>query len=257
METTKDVVLVTGAGRGIGRGIAQAFAAEGCAVIVNDVDAETARTTARDIEQAGGRARALPADLRDVAAVRALFDQARQTYGDVTVLINNAAFIPFVPVERYTVDMWNQTVETNLSAIFHCVRAVTEHMVSAGHGSVINIASVHAQRTLPNTSAYAATKAAVVGLTRSLALELGPKNIRVNCISPGAIDTEGLQAYFASLSPEDRDNERRRMLGWQPLGRFGNPDDIAQLAIFLCSRKAEFIHGADIVIDGGLLARLL
>jgi len=129
-------------------------------------------------------------------------------------------------------------------------------MEEVGAGFVVNIASVHASQTLQNMSGYAAAKAGVVALTKNLAQELGPKNIRVNCLSPGTIETGALHAYFDSLPDNEREAQREYMLGWCSLGRFGRPRDIADIGLFLCSDKASFIHGTEIVVDGGHLARL-
>lgn len=257
MNFQDQVVLVTGAGQGIGQATALAFAAEGSRVIVNDVNGDTAAQTVDQIATAGGLAVAVQADISDERAVAALFEQARSRFGPVTTLINNAGYVPYKPFAEYSSDLWDKTINIDLKGVYLCTRAALPHMEARGGGYIVSIASVHASRTLPGTTAYAAAKAGVVGLTRTLALELGPQNIRVNCISPGAIETDALQAYFNSLPPEQREAERKNLLTWHPLGRFGQPRDIANVAVFLCSDRAEFIHGSEIVADGGLLARLL
>ena len=256
MDFREQVVLVTGAGRGIGRAITLAFAAEGCAVIANDLDPGTAAQTAAAITDSGGRALPVPADIADPAAVRAMFEHARGHFGPVTTLINNAGFLSFTPFTEHSADLWQRTLAIDLGGVFHCTQAAVPHMQASGSGFVVNIASVHASRTLPNLAAYAAAKAGVVGLTRNLALELGQYNIRVNCVSPGAINTDALKAYFDSLPDDTRQAEWDHLLSWHPLGRIGQPEDIAHVVVFLCSDKAAFIHGTEIVVDGGNLARL-
>ncbi|MBK8020745.1 MAG: SDR family oxidoreductase [Chloroflexi bacterium] len=198
MELHDQIVVVTGAGQGIGQGIAQAFGAEGSAVIVNDLRQATAEATAASIRQNGGRAIGVQADVGDRAQVAALFEAARVAFGPVTTLVNNAGYVPYEPAIGYPPDVWDRTIATNLTGVFNCTQAALTHMVERGGGSIVNIASVHSRSTLPGTLAYAATKAGVVSMTRTLALEVGSKKIRVNAVSPGAIETEGLKVYFDS-----------------------------------------------------------
>lgn len=256
MNLNGQVVVVTGAGRGIGQAIAEAFAEEGSRVIVNDVDGDNARQVAHQIVDSGGQAIAIQADISDQSAVNSMFQQAQEHFGAVTTLINNAGVVPFKPIMEFTSAMWDSTMNIDLKGIFYGVQAAIPQMVSRGAGYIVSIASVHASRTLPNASAYAAAKAGVVALTHNLAFELGQKNIRVNCVSPGAIETEALQAYFNSLPEDKREAERNYMMSWHPLGRFGQPRDVANVVVFLCSDKAAFMHGTEVIVDGGLLARL-
>jgi NAD(P)-dependent dehydrogenase (short-subunit alcohol dehydrogenase family) len=259
MKLEEQVVLITGAGRGIGAGIAQAFAAAGSAVIVNDIDPQTAERCAQGLRDAGGRATAIQADISDRAAVGRLFHEANAAFGVVTTLINNAAVVPYQSFTDYTPELWQRTIAVDLGGVFHCTHVYAQQIderVRRDGGAVVHIASVHASATLRGTTAYAASKAGIVGMTRSMALDLGRDHIRVNAVSPGAIEADALQAYFDSLPPDKRDAERAHMLTWQPLGRFGTPQDIANLVLFLCSDAAAFINGTEIVADGGLLARL-
>jgi NAD(P)-dependent dehydrogenase (short-subunit alcohol dehydrogenase family) len=256
MELEEQIVLVTGAGQGIGKAIAAAFARRGSSVIVNDLNLERAQEAATQITDNGGRAVAIQADIADRQGVEAMFQRARAHYGPVSTLINNAGYAEFLPFTDYPPASWENLLKVDLVGVFHCIQASIPYMAESGSGFIVNIASVHAARTLDTMSAYAAAKAGVVALTRNLALELGPKNIRVNAVSPGTVETGALQGYFASLSPEERKTQRRLMLEWQPLGRFGQPEDIANVVLFLCSPQAAFVHGSEIVVDGGLLARL-
>lgn len=256
MDFSKQVVLITGAGQGIGQAIATAFAGEGSSVIVNDINLERAKKTVAEINKAGGRALAIQADIADRRAVDAMLAEAKQEFGPVTTLINNAGFVDFVPFTEYPGDRWRRVLEVDLIGVFHCLQAAVPQMEEVRAGFVVNIASVHATQTLKNMSAYAAAKAGVVALTKNLAQELGPKNIRVNCLSPGTVETDALQGYFNSLPADERESQRDYMLSWCSLGRFGRPRDIADVVLFLCSDKAAFIHGTEIVVDGGHLARL-
>lgn len=256
MELSKQVVLVTGAGRGIGQAIATAFSQAGSAVIINDINLDTAEKTAAQINNAGGRAVPIQADIADRDAVDDMLGQAKQKFGPVSTLINNAGYADFMPFMEYSPASWNRLLDIDLTGVFHCTQAAVPQMEEVGAGFVVNIASVHATQTLQNMSAYAAAKAGVVALTKNLAQELGPKNIRVNALSPGTIETELLQDFFDSLPPDERETRRDYMLSWCSLGRFGRPRDIANVALFLCSPQAAFVHGTEIVADGGHLARL-
>lgn len=256
MNFNKQVVLVTGAGQGIGQAIATAFGDAGSAVVVNDLNLETAKQTAELINNAGGRARAVQANITDRSAVEKMFAQAKTHFGPVTTLVNNAGYSDFLPFMEYPIDKWKRLFDVDLNGVFHCVQTAVSQMEEAGAGFIVNIASIHASQALQNMSAYAAAKAGVVALTKNLAQELGPKNIRVNCLSPGTIETDALVDYFKSLPDETREAQREHMLSWCSVGRFGKPSDIANVALFLCSEQAAFVHGTEIVADGGHLARL-
>lgn len=256
MEFSKQVVVVTGAGQGIGQAIARSFAQEGSAVLVNDINGATAQATAGEINARGGRALPVTADIADRAEVEAMLAVGREHFGPITTLINNAGYSDFVPFMEYPPANWQRLFNVDLNGIFNTVQLSVPHMVEAGEGFIVNIASIHASQTLPTMSAYAAAKAGIVALSKNLAQELGPHNIRVNCLSPGTIETDALTDYFRSLPAEVRAERREYMLSWCPLGRFGQPSDIANVALFLCSDKAAFINGTEIIADGGHLARL-
>jgi len=256
MDFNDQVVLVTGAGQGIGQGIATAFAEEGSAVIVNDLNQETAEKTAEHINNTGGRALAIQADISDRKAVDGMLAQAKAHFGPISTLINNAGYSDFIPFMEYPADNWKKLLDVDLNGVFNCTQAVVPQMEEAGAGFIVNITSIHASKALRNMSVYAAAKAGVVALTKNLAQELGPKNIHVNCLSPGTIETDALVDFFNSLPDEDREEQKDYMLSWCSVGRFGKPRDIANIALFLCSEKASFIHGTEIIADGGHLARL-
>jgi NAD(P)-dependent dehydrogenase (short-subunit alcohol dehydrogenase family) len=182
--------------------------------------------------------------------------RSKEQLGPLTTLINNAGYADFMPFLDYDIDQWKKLFDVDLNGVFHCTQASVPQMEESGAGFIVNIASIHASQTLANMSAYAAAKAGVVSLTKNLAYELGPRNIRVNALSPGTIETDLLIEFFDSLPPDERDSTRDYMLSWCPLGRFGQPSDIANIALFLCSDGAAFIHGSEIIADGGHLARL-
>lgn len=256
MDLSKQVALVTGAGQGIGQAIAVAFGSAGSAVIVNDINLETAEKTAAEINSAGGRALAIQADIANRNAVDDMFAAAKARFSPVTTLVNNAGYADFMPFMEYPAKNWKRLLDVDLNGVFHCTQAAIPQMEEAGAGFLVNITSIHASQSLPNMSAYAAAKAGVVALSKNLAQELGPKNIRVNCLSPGTIETDALKDFFDSMPAEERETQRAYMEGWCSMGRFGKPSDIAGIVLFLCSDKAAFIHGTEIIADGGHLARL-
>ncbi|MFE9286321.1 SDR family NAD(P)-dependent oxidoreductase [Streptomyces olivaceus] len=242
--------LVTGAGGGIGRGIALRFAREGAAVAVHcRTSVEAARAVAERIREHGGRATVLRADLADEDGCRRVVEEAADWGGGrLTALVNNAGVQPLRELPGMTAAEWRAVVDTNLTAVFACTQAAAEVMRSQdGGGTVTHIASIEAGAPAPAHAHYSASKAAVVMHARSAALEYGPWGIRVNSVSPGLVDREGLDAAW----PEGV----RRWRGAAPLGRLGRPEDVGDACVFLASRLASWITGHDLVVDGGVTAR--
>ncbi len=244
------VALVTGAGGGIGRGIALRFADEGAAVALH---CRTAVAAADDaavrIREAGGRAVVLRADLTDEDACRRMVHEAADFGGGrVTALVNNAGIQPVQDLPGMTADAWRTVVDTNLTSVFACTQAAADQMRGQDEGgSVTHIASVEAHTPAPGHAHYSAAKAAVVMHARAAALEYGPYGIRVNTVSPGLIDREGLEQTW----PEGVRRWRRAA----PTGRLGSPEDVANACVFLASRLASWVTGHDLVVDGGVSAR--
>ena len=249
------VALVTGAGEGIGRGVALALAAAGAEVIVNDKNAETGEGTATEILVGGGHARFVQADVSDPHAVAAMFHTIAARTPALHVLVNNAGFNLFKGIQETTLEEWDAIFKVDSTGVYLVTKAALPLLKAAGGASVVNIASVHAQLTVANITAYAAAKGAVVAMGRSLAQELGPLGIRVNTISPGFMDTPLLDRWLAS--EPDPAATMARVNGYHPLGRIGRPEDIGNLATFLAGDVSGFITGANIVIDGGLTTRLM
>lgn len=236
------VVLVTGAGRGIGRIVADRFAGAGHAVWYTDLDGEAARSAALQSPGAGAAWAAM--DVRDPAAVRQVVSGA----GRLDVLVNNAGLMTQGPFDRTADTAFQAMLDVNVTGIFHCVRAAAPVMSAAGRGVIVNIASVSAQRgggAVGNVW-YGATKAAVVAMTTGLARELGPRGVRVNAIAPGVVETDMVRAFLTPTVKE-------KVLPRFPLGRLANADDVAQLALFLASDAAAFITGQSVAVDGGFL----
>lgn len=249
------VALVTGAGEGIGRGCALTLAAAGAEVWVNDINPATGEATAADIRRAGGQAHFVRADVSDEAAVHAMFETVAAQSPALHVLVNNAGFNLFKGIQETSLQEWNAIFSVDTAGIYLVTKAALPLLRAAGSASVINIASVHANLTIANITAYAGAKGAVVSMSRSLAQELGPLGIRVNCISPGFMDTPLLARWLAT--EPDPEATMARVNGYHPVGRIGKPEEIGYLATFLGSDLSGFITGANIVIDGGLTTRLM
>ncbi|MEU0741364.1 SDR family oxidoreductase [Streptomyces sp. NPDC006134] len=243
------VALVTGAGGGIGRGIALRFAEEGAAVAVHCRTAvEAARDVAARVRELGGRAVVLRADLTGEDACRRLVREAADWGGGrLTALVNNAGVQPVRELPGMTAAQWREVVDTNLTSVFACTQAAAEVMRDGGGGTITHIASIEASAPAPAHAPYCASKAAVVMHARSAALEYGPWGIRVNTVSPGLIDREGL----AEAWPEGVRRWRRAA----PTGRLGRPEDVGDACVFLASRLASWVTGHDLVVDGGVSAR--
>lgn len=237
------VVLVTGAGRGIGQRIAAAFAATSC-VVHTDLDGDAARLAA---EGAGGVSHAM--DVRDPVRIRDVVAQVEAEHGPIDVLVNNAGRMTHGPFDTTTGEAFEAMLAVNVTGIFHCVQAVAPRMATRRRGAIVNIASVSSVRgggAVGNVW-YGATKAAVVALTAGLARELGPSGVRVNAISPGLVETDMVRD---ALTP----TVRERALARFPMGRLTAADEVARAALFLASDEAGFVTGQTLAVDGGFLA---
>lgn len=237
------VAVVTGGGAGIGKGIAETFAAAGAAVVVSDLKAETAETVAAGIRKQGGRALAAACDVTNEAAREALVRAALEAFGRISILVNNAGGggpKPFdMPLASF---VW--AYELNVFSIFRLTQLCAPHMAAAGGGAVLNISSMAGENKNVRMASYASSKAAANHLTRNLAFDLGPMKIRVNAIAPGAIRTDALASV---LNPEIE----KAMLKHTPLARLGEASDIANAALFLCSPASAWVSGQVLTVSGG------
>ena len=246
------VAIVTGSGRGIGRATARLLAREGAAVVVAERNAEIGAATARDIEASGGRALFVQADVSRSAEVEALVRHASEAFGGIDLLVNNAGVDVGRSLLETSEEEWDWLMGINLRAHFLLGKAVVPHMQARGGGAIVNISSILALASLPGSGAYCASKAGVLGLTRSMALEWGPLGIRVNAVLPGGTDTDMM---WMGLRQEEIPEERRKVEGVTPLGRVADPQEIAQAVLWLCSPLASFASGSLISVDGGVSSR--
>ena len=241
------VAVVTGASKGIGAAIAKQLAGDGASVVVNYASSkEGADKVVAEIVKQGGKATAVKADVAKKAQIEQLFAEAKKTYGSVDILVNNAGIYEFSPLETVTEDHFHRQFNLNVLGLILASQEATKHFGPAG-GSIVNISSVVSTYAPPNASVYSATKAAVDAVTRSLAKELGPRHIRVNSINPGMIETEG--THSAGITESDM---RKQTEAQTPLGRIGQPQDIAPAVAFLASGDAAWITGETWYISGGL-----
>lgn len=240
------VAIVTGASKGIGAAIARHLAAEGAAVVVNySSSREGADRVVADIKGKGGKAIAVQANLAKEPDVRRLFAEGKTAFDRLDILVNNAGVYEFAPLEAVTAEHFHKQFDLNVLGLVLATQEAAKHFGSSG-GSIINISSVAATAALPSASVYSATKAAVNAITRCLAHELGARKIRVNAINPGMVETEGVRS--AGIHEGDF---RKQIEAETPLGRIGQPDDIAPAAVFLASDDARWITGETLYISGG------
>lgn len=240
------VAIVTGASKGIGAGIAKAMGAEGAAVVVNYArDREGAERVVHEITDKGGKAIAVQGDVGQRADAQRLVAEAKKAFGRLDVLVNNAGVYTFAPFEQFSEQEFHRHFNTNVLGTFLMIEAAAP-VFGADGGSIINIGSTASASTPPTLSIYVASKSAVDGLTRVLSKELGPKKIRVNSLNPGATETEG--AHAAGVMGSEFEKE---LVAHTPLGRFGQPEDIARVAVFLASDDAGWLTGEVILASGG------
>jgi NAD(P)-dependent dehydrogenase (short-subunit alcohol dehydrogenase family) len=244
------VALITGAGSGIGRAIALAFAREGAQVALVGRRQDRLDTVVREI--GSSHALALPGDISGARVAQAAVARAVKRFGRLNVLVNNAGVLIPGTAESHTEEEWDQTFSVNVRALWLLCRAALPRMRDAGGGSIINISSVLGLVGARNRAAYAASKGAVTLLTRAMALDHAQENIRVNCICPGIVETEMVADFI--LKAPDPEAARRQRLGLHPLGRFGKPEDIAAMAVYLASDESSWVTGAALPVDGGYMA---
>src|SRR6187549_969783 len=240
-------ILISGAGRGLGEGIAKHLAGEGALVGVADVNGETARGVAAAISGAGGKAFAYEADLGRRQAFLDVAEAFARDAGPLRAVINNASVLVYEPIEAVTEETLDRMLSAGLKSVFWGVQAFLAHRDESAPGNILNYSSPVAYRGRPNTGAYTTIKAGIAGLTKVLAGELGPRGIRVNAIAPGSVPTPATEGF---VTPEQYEQRAKNI----PLRRNGTPEDVARAVAFLLSDEAAFINGAMLAIDGGIIA---
>jgi len=241
------VAIVTGASRGIGRAIALRLAQSGASVVVCSRKLEGVEAVAAEINEQGGDALAIQAHVGHTPEVQALVEKTLERFGRIDITVNNAATNPhFGPLLSASEEQWDKVLDTNAKGVFRLCKAVAPHMEAQGNGKIINLVSIAGLRPSPGMGLYGLSKAVIIQLTQQLAVELGPSNIQVNAIAPGVVKTRFSQLLWETPGISER------VLAHTPLGRFGEPEDVAGLALFLASSASDYVTGAVFVVDGGL-----
>lgn len=245
MRLADKVAIVTGAGRGIGKAIARKLVEEGAKVVICDIDEELAQATAQEINESFPQsAVALKVDVANGESVNQMVERTLEMFGKIDILVNNAGITRDALLLRMSEEDWDRVLNVNLKSVFLCTKAVAKHMMRQRYGRIVNISSVIALRGNVGQTNYGASKAGIIGFTKSAARELAGRNITVNAVAPGFISTE----MTAKLPQEARD----KMLAQIPMERAGEPEDVANVVAFLCSDEASYITGEVIRVDGGM-----
>ncbi len=253
MEQSAKAAFVTGGAYGIGRATVRCFASQGYALAIADIDESRGKALEGQLRTEGRKALFVRTDVREEAAVRHSLERTVAEWGRLDTLVNNAGVEVYRRTDEFTAEDWSAMVDTDLRGPFFCTKYAFPAL-RATKGSIINIASVQGLACEPNTGAYTAAKAGLLGLTRATAIDFAPFGVRVNAVCPGAIQTGMMESYLALQS--DPKAILSGMAKSIPLGRVGEPEDIARVVCFLASEAAAYVTGATIVVDGGLLARL-
>lgn len=245
MELLDKTAIITGSAQGIGRAIAEGLAREGVNLVIADVRLELANQTAEELKgQFNREVLALKVDVADLSSVKTMVEEAAKNFSSIDILVNNAGITKDTLILRMKEEDWNKVLDINLKGVFNCTREVAKIMVKARAGKIINISSVIGLKGNVGQANYAASKAGIIGLTKTVARELGPRGIQVNAVAPGFIKTQ----MTRDLSEEICNN----ILTQIPLKRFGDPEDVANAVVFLASSRAAYITGQVIVVDGGM-----
>ena len=247
MRLEGKVAVITGAGQGLGRAYALVFAKQGADIVVNDVNEENANSVVKEVEEIGRKAIAVVVSVDTMENGEKLINTALEKFGKVDILVNNAGITRTAMLHKMTKEEWDQVISVNLTGVYNCLRAVAPHMMERKYGKIISVTSVAGIRGTMGQINYGAAKAGVIGLTKSAARELARYGINVNAVAPGVIET--------AMTKVIRDNEKfsKKYLSDIPLGRFGTPEDVANVAAFLASDDAAYMTGQVVSVDGGII----
>ncbi len=244
LELERKVALITGGAQGIGKAIALLLAKKGADIVVSDVNLEKAEETAREVEAIGRRAMAIRADVANANDVEHMVEAILERYGQIDILVNNAGIAKDKLILRMTEEEWDAVLNVNLKGTFHCIKAVVRHMSKQRKGKIVNIASVVGEMGNAGQANYSASKAGVIGLTKTIAREFAQRGVNVNAIAPGYIETP-----MTEVLPERAKEELRRMI---PMERLGRPEDVAEAVLFLVSEASSYITGQVLNVNGGI-----
>ncbi len=248
LELKDKVVIVTGAGSGIGKAVALRFASEGASVFLFERDAESGEAVVAQIREAGGVAENRQVDIASLESVKVAVD----SIGSIDILVNNAGIAAIGNVEDTTPDDMDRLYAVNVKGVYHCLKAVIPGMKEHGQGVVLNMASIASKLGIQDRFAYSMSKGAAFAMTLSVARDYVEHGIRCNCICPARVHTPFVDNYLEANYPDEKEEMFRKLSEYQPIGRMGTPEEIASLAVFLCSDEASFITGAAYDIDGGV-----
>jgi NAD(P)-dependent dehydrogenase (short-subunit alcohol dehydrogenase family) len=248
-----DTAIVTGGASGIGKAICHRFAQEGAEVALLDIDVEAAEATVQEIEAEGGTASFFECDIRDGDQVHETVAAVEDRFGALEILINNAGIAHVGTVEETTEEDLDRLYAVNVKGVYHCLQAGVEAMMDSGGGAIVNIASTAARVGIPDRFAYSMTKGAVLTMTYSVACDYVDDGIRCNAVSPARIHTPFVDGFLEKHYPDRTDEMFEQLSQTQPIGRMGEPEEVAGLCRYLCSEEAEFITGSNMPIDGGFV----
>ncbi len=248
------VAIITGASSGIGKATAKLFSEEGASVVLADLNVKDGVAAAEEIRANNPNALFVPTDVSNSESVQNLIQQAISTFGSIHILFNNAGIDPRAGrIDEIDEPVWDNVINTNLKGTYLCIKYSVPHMIKSGGGAIVNNSSLLSNLVLPGAAAYCTSKAGIVGITKAAALDLVKFNIRVNVIRPGSVDTP---LMWSGVDPRELENVRKLAAEAEPIGRLGDPDEIAKSVLFLASDDSSFITGAELMIDGGLGSRI-
>jgi NAD(P)-dependent dehydrogenase (short-subunit alcohol dehydrogenase family) len=249
MKLKDKVAIVTGSGRGIGRAIALELAKEGAKVVTNALHLKHAKSVAKEIKDLGSESLPVKADVSKKTDVKKMVDKAMKKFGRVDILVNNAGLVRFDPLMKISEKEWDKILDVNLRGAFLCTQAAAGKMMKNKSGTIINISSIAGKVGVPQLAHYCASKGGIIELTREMSLELIREDIRVNCVAPGAVETDMIQPILKDKKA------KKSFLQAIPMGRFGKPEEIAKVVAFLASEDSSYIMGQTIFVDGGWITR--